>query len=251
MSKYKLNKRCITCNRLLLDRNKSGFCNIHRDRTGKNNPFFGKKHTKQTIDIIKIKNSEISKARWKDDEYRNKVISGVSKPRKESFKKEQSERILQWYKDNPVQKELRSEHMKNSWKKGLIPKSKNNKMNKSKMQKSFFELLKSVYPFAEEDVTLKINGRWFFPDVIIQKDGVIIEFLGDYWHANPDIYGANDIIHHGVSALDIWNNDTERIRTMETLGYTVYKVWENEYKKDKEGIIHRLDMILNWEGCVG
>jgi len=55
MKKYKLNKRCPTCNKLLLDKNTSGFCNKHRDRTGLNNSFYGKTHSLETISKIKEK----------------------------------------------------------------------------------------------------------------------------------------------------------------------------------------------------
>lgn len=39
---YRLNKLCPVCGKRLSDKNKSGYCNIHRDRTGENNPFFRK-----------------------------------------------------------------------------------------------------------------------------------------------------------------------------------------------------------------
>ena len=36
---YKLNRICPVCGTKISDKNKSGFCNRHRDRTGKNNSF--------------------------------------------------------------------------------------------------------------------------------------------------------------------------------------------------------------------
>ena len=51
---YKLNRTCPTCGIRISDKNKSGFCNKHRDRTGINNPFFGKTHSKDTKEILKI-----------------------------------------------------------------------------------------------------------------------------------------------------------------------------------------------------
>jgi len=249
MSKYKLNKRCIKCNKLLLDKNKSGFCNSHRDRTGSNNSFFGKHHSKETIDGIKAKNRKKSKENWKKKEYRDKVIKGTSKPRKESFKKEQSDRIKLWYKDNPKQKDIRSIHMKKSWKNGLIPKSKHTQMNKSKIQNEFFNDIKDIYPFVSDNTTIKYDSKWLFPDISIIKDGIIVEFLGDYWHANPNKYKENDIVHHELTALEIWKNDERRKSTFERLGFFVYTVWESDYKKDKRHVLNTFDSILNWEGC--
>ena len=96
-----VNKHCPICDTLLSDKNKTGFCNHHRDRTGKNNPFYGKTHSIESLRIIKEKCKKMSKELWKDSEYRNKIIKAISKPRIDSFKKEQSERMIEWYKDNP------------------------------------------------------------------------------------------------------------------------------------------------------
>lgn len=52
-STYKLNRVCPVCGKLLNDKNKTGYCNKHRDRTGANNSFYGKRHSKETVDKIK------------------------------------------------------------------------------------------------------------------------------------------------------------------------------------------------------
>jgi len=40
----KLRNQCLVCHKELGLNNKSGYCNKHRDRTGINNAFYGKKH---------------------------------------------------------------------------------------------------------------------------------------------------------------------------------------------------------------
>ena len=67
---YKLGKTCKICGKKLSDLNKSGFCNIHRDRTGANNPFFGKHHSKEILDKAKEKCRAASIKKWEDPEYR-------------------------------------------------------------------------------------------------------------------------------------------------------------------------------------
>jgi hypothetical protein len=142
--KYKLNKKCVVCNNELSDKNKTGYCIKHVIRTGKNNPFYGKHHSKETIDKIKNACSISSKEHWKNDEYAKKVIKNNSKPRKESFKKEQSKRMIEWYKNNPEQKTLRSNIMKNNWKNGVIIPN-NYSYNISNMEKDFLINFQNLY----------------------------------------------------------------------------------------------------------
>ena len=71
---YKLDKHCPICGKLLADKNKTGYCSIHRDRTGASNPFYGKTFSKETLDKIKEHCAESSKKLWENEEYRNKVV---------------------------------------------------------------------------------------------------------------------------------------------------------------------------------
>ena len=244
----KLGKTCTKCGISITDKNRSGYCNTHRDRTGANNPFYGKTHSEETVRKLKETNSKKSKELWKNEEYRKKVIAGVSKPRREGFKKEQSERITQWYKDNPEQKTIRSAAMKKSWQDGKIEPNPSS-INSSKLEK---ELLKDVESIASDVEHLKTirdpNGRWLFPDILVEN-GFVIEFYGDYWHANPNKYKADDIVHNNKTAKEIWDKDKERINRLVTMGYHVEVVWEDEYKNDKQAILDKLDAMLNWEYC--
>jgi G:T-mismatch repair DNA endonuclease (very short patch repair protein) len=243
---FRLNRKCPICGFKVSDKNKSGFCNKHRDRTGINNPFYGKTHDRTMIENTKKKLRKISKALWKDNNYRNKVIKAVSKPRRKRFKKEQSIRITQWYKDNPKQLKIRSKAMKNTWAEGRIKPNENMVIyNKSKIEK---RLLKDIRLFCKEAIgNYVINTkkhRWYYPDVIIKSKRVIIELYGDYWHANSKKYYANDIVHHNILAKDIWKRDRIRIRRLTKLGYKVIIIWESEYKKNKNKVLSRIENEL-------
>jgi len=248
MSKYKLNKKCIICNKNILDKNKTGFCNKHRDRTGKNNPFYGKKHTIEYKEKARIRSSISTKKLWQDPEYRNKVIKGTSKPRREKFKQEQSERITQWYIDNPEQREIRREKMKESWKNGKITPNKRVISNKSKKEKKLFLKIKRLFINADDKCTIHSETNWFLPDIYIEDINLIIEFKGNYWHANPKYYNEDDIVHHNIIAKDIWEKDNLREKELEKLGYEVFVVWEDDYDNDINYIIKNIDSY-NWESC--
>jgi len=67
----------------------------------------------------------------------------------------------------------------------------------------------------------------------IKHGNCIIEFNGDYWHANPLIYSADDHIR-GKCARDIWASDKHEIEIAQNAGFSVKVVWEHDYLNNKE-----------------
>ena len=72
--------------------------------------------------------------------------------------------------------------------------------------------------------------RYVFFDFFDETTGRIIEFNGDYWHANPLIYESDSIIHMPgrtrTLAKDVWQWDESRNKAIETeYGYKVFVVW--------------------------
>jgi len=76
----------------------------------------------------------------------------------------------------------------------------------------------------------------------IKHRNCIIEFNGDYWHANPRLYHSKAIIR-GKEAASIWNRDMLKLQTVESLGFKTYTVWESEFKLDKVGTIKK---VIKW-----
>lgn len=232
-------KNCLKCGKGVSRNCHLGYCNKCRDRSGENNPFYGKKHKKETIEKAKEKISIASKKHWENLEYRKKVIKGVSKPRREGFKKEQSDKVKEWYKNNPEQKDIRSLKMKESWDNGKIEPNINS-INESKFEKDLRKELKKLLPNRNvRKSTLRIEKRWFYPDVRID-DKIIIEFYGNYWHANPKLFKAEDIFHHKLKAKDIWKKDKERINILKNNGFKILIVWQDDYQKNKQKCIDDL-----------
>lgn len=242
---YKLGKLCTVCGKPISDRNKGGRCSIHRDRTGPNNPFFGKTHSAKTVENLKIKTKTASILLWQDPIYRDKVIKGVSKPRRPQFKLEQSARITQWYKDNPDQKEIRSKAMKESWKNGNISYNEHSSYSTSKIEKELFYNVKEIWEEALENYIIYGDNRRYLPDIYLPSKKIIIELYGDYWHGNPDRYKEEDIVHHHIKAKNIWDRDREREENLIKLGYKVIIIWASEYKKDREKVLSDLYLLIN------
>ena len=73
----------------------------------------------------------------------------------------------------------------------------------------------------------------------IKHGNCIIEFNGDYWHANPNIYAGTATIR-GVSAVDIWHQNMLKLQTAQDLEFKTLVVWETEFRNDKVGTINKV-----------
>jgi len=67
----------------------------------------------------------------------------------------------------------------------------------------------------------------------------IIEFNGDYWHANPKTFQPDTLIR-GIKASDIWEKDRLKLQTAKDLGFKVLTVWESDFKNNKEKTIKQV-----------
>ena len=75
----------------------------------------------------------------------------------------------------------------------------------------------------------------------------IIEFNGDFWHMNPDIYDS-DYIHpySNLSAEEKWNFDEIKLECAIQNGYDVLTIWEQEYNENKEDTIQKcIEFLTN------
>ena len=74
----------------------------------------------------------------------------------------------------------------------------------------------------------------------------IIEFNGDFWHANPLYYKSGEIIYTNGKHLvdDIWNADKIRKDALERLGYKVMVVWERDYYNNPDKSIEECVAFL-------
>jgi len=112
--------------------------------------------------------------------------------------------------------------------------------NKSKKENEFFELCKKIIPEIKQNERIEID-KIYFPDLKINN--IIIEFFGNYWHCNPEIYDEN-FFNKTIrkTAKEIWNSDMERIEKL-SKKYKVYIIWENEWDTNKENILKKIKKI--------
>lgn len=83
-------------------------------------------------------------------------------------------------------------------------------------------------------------------DFLHKDSKSIIEFNGDFWHANPRIY-ESDFINRVTkkSASDIWKYDEKKAKFIEDRGYRVLHIWEDDYRKNPEKEIKKCIGFIN------
>ena len=117
----------------------------------------------------------------------------------------------------------------------------------SNAEKEFVKLLEEkIGPLAHTS-SKNPYGKWShllesYVVYDIKHNNFIIEFNGDYWHANPTIY-KDDAIIRGKTAKEIQIRDSLKIKTAEDLGFNVLVVWERDFTNNKDQTIEK---VVKW-----
>jgi len=75
---------------------------------------------------------------------------------------------------------------------------------------------------------------------MIFKNKIIIEVQGDFWHANPKYYKGSDVLLRGLLAKDVWKKDARKKKLVESKGYSVFYLWENDINNMSDEEIYNL-----------
>lgn len=136
--------------------------------------------------------------------------------------------------------------------KDFFTKIENNEFSSSVEQEFIVDLLITM----EKDYSLKFSkvysiihgnqyGVWskrleklIKMDLVILDLDVCIEFNGNYWHCNPEMYTEN-FVHPNLkmNAADIWERDDKRYQDIAEHGMHVKVIWEKDYKNNRDKII--------------
>jgi very-short-patch-repair endonuclease len=88
-------------------------------------------------------------------------------------------------------------------------------------------------------------GR-YLADILNENKKIIVEVNGDLWHCNPKFWKADDIHpNKKVSAQVIWDRDAKRKLYLESLGYKIFVLWEDDIMKGKDSFIKEFFEKLN------
>lgn len=180
---------------------------------GEGNPFYGKKHKKETLKKISVSrkgkgvgiNNSMANPIW-----RNKSSNNLKKRWGEGFL-ENTRKVL-------------SDNMKQRIRKGKI-KFKN-------FSKKEIEIIKQIQKSGYKTKHLfKVDTK--ICDIYVPELNLIIEFFGDYWHCNPKKY-SQDYYNQkkSLTAKEIWEYDSKRIDLIKSYGYNLEVIWESDLKND-------------------
>lgn len=129
----------------------------------------------------------------------------------------------------------------------------------SKIAMQLFHKIKKLFPNEKMfyDKNPKEFGRYLsslkkycFLDFYMPDRKKVIEFYGDYWHCNPQLYNDDQIVFYPQNktfiAKEIREKDKERIEAIKKqLKCEVIIVWENDYKRNKKDVLKIVIDFLN------
>lgn len=250
-NRYSEGKVCRHCGKPIPNKNRLGSCAHCRmtiDQRGSGNHMYGKKLTAEQ----KEQCAESTRKLWTDPGYREKVVENATGlHRGAAFRRGQSIRTKASYVKIDGLREKRGNLFSQCWKDGRNHfRVKKNK--KSKEEKEIYEYLKSLgkYVISDDEVCIGDN-KFLAPDMIINGK-VIVEFYGDYFHANPLLHKAEEyIVKKEKTARQLWDADLERQKMLEDAGYSVIIIWQNDFRHDKQAtltsLVKEIDLRLKGE----
>ena len=178
-------------------------------QVGEGNPFFGKKHTKESL-------NKMSKSKKGQN-------SGNKNHMKQEKYRQMSRDIMRSNWDNGIlDRKVISEQMKQTQRSGKIK-----SVIVSKREKEIVKELKSLgYKTIH---SYRVDSK--ICDIFIPSLNLIIEYFGDYWHCNPKKYDS-DYFNKKKNkfAWELWDYDKKKIDLIKSYGYNLEVVWEGDLK---------------------
>jgi len=144
------------------------------------------------------------------------------------------------------------------WKKSLVENG-NLKCGYSKISQDLFYKLIEIYDIEDREmiyfatknkeyfISLK-GGEFYQYDFTDLKRKKIIEYNGDLYHANPNIYKSGDFPHpfrKNESFEYLREKDKKKLEAAEKKGFVMLTIWDSDYKNNKEETIQRCINFLN------
>lgn len=142
---------------------------------------------------------------------------------------------------------------------GIEEGTKKFQMRQSKLMDSTKDIMHSKHQYDISDALKKVDPDWEDErycggftriDIVNKRLGVAVEYFGDYWHCNPEIYD-DDFFNKSLKCTAVEKQECDRIRLNKILVRSkhvslIIVVWEKRFNeiKDCDIIQHMIyDMI--------
>ena len=214
---------------------------MSKSKLGKKNPRYGETLSEEA----KKKIGEGNKGKTVSEESREKMSkakSGENNPLYNKSRPEEVKRKISEGNKGKHKGKTHSKEVREKMRKSTLEYMKENNDSFSKIsQECFWKIYKELpKDLQEQTYFAELNHEHFMcgkymVDFYIKPLNLIIEFFGDYWHANPKEYKKDDVIHVN-KASQIWKEDKQRIKNLEK-HYKVFIIWESDYNKNSKKVI--------------
>ena len=97
--------------------------------------------------------------------------------------------------------------------------------------------------YGSNEYILKTNQKIYKLDCVLLSNKKVIEFYGDYWHANPSKFDPSHMVKR-ATASSIWQKDAIKEGAIAAAGFSLLVVWESDFLTDPEGVISRCQSFL-------
>jgi hypothetical protein len=199
-------------NRNLQKKDICKICSLTKQK-GECNPFYGKKHTIETIN--KISKSKIG-VKTSDHMSSKKYRDLIRDLANERWANGSMEHV------RIKMSSLMKQRIANGEIRGYI---------RSKAEDAIINVLNDM----DIDVIPNYRVETKIFDIYIPKFNLLVEYNGDYWHCNPNKYDKNYIhTKKNKTALEIWEYDSNKLDLAKINGYHCEVIWESDYKKNKK-----------------
>lgn len=208
------------------------------------------KYTKEEISLQSSFNPKFWQNRGYDESTSIEISRQIQKKGADSVKKKYTEQERKEF--NCRCTEYWQKRHGDNWKEEYVKFLQSVKQTgfRSKIADDFCETLASHFNgdslyFGDTEYAMQLGDKGFIKiDFTNTTRNFCVEFHGDYWHANPELYEENEMISYPNSvakkAGDIWVLDSTRADHIREKGFKLFVVWESEYKTDKIGTIKKL-----------
>ena len=117
----------------------------------------------------------------------------------------------------------------------LICSNNNFKISSSKEEEFIEEVIKPLGIEFEKQYYIKDINQYC--DIYIPSKNAIIEFNGDFWHANPTKYDRSNLYESQKRKV---SKDKIKSDYCKNNGINLIVVWESDYKENKEDVITKI-----------
>lgn len=100
-----------------------------------------------------------------------------------------------------------------------------------------------LYLPKNSELLLEKIGGFYKYDFCIPELKFIIEFNGDVFHGNPQLFNESDCpnpFDRTLTAKQIWLKDKEKIDLAKSKGFDVMVIWERDYRNDPETTVNNI-----------